>query len=93
MKCKLVGYYEHTFIKDKETGEVETALTLSFVRGPKLTESGAVGLVAVSCPLYGDAVKTLLDKVELKIDTNYDCDINTYKGKNYLNDISEIVKA
>ena len=92
MKCKLVGYNEFSIIKDKETGETVECLTLSFVRGPKLSESGAVGLVAVPCTLYGDAVSTLRDKVELKIDANYDCDFNTYKGKNYLNDISELIK-
>lgn len=88
MKCQLVGYNEFSIIKDKETGESDEALTLHFIRNPSLRESGAVGKVAVSCTVYGDSVKKVSEKVELKVGTTYECDINSFKGKNYLNDIA-----
>ncbi len=88
MKCKLVGYEEFTITKNKETGEVDEGLSLYFVRKPKLSEANAVGMVSVACSLFGDSVKKLHETVELKVDNVYECDISTYKGKNYLNDIA-----
>ncbi len=89
MKCQLVGYNEYTFT-NKETGEVEDALTLFFVRNPKITETGAVGKVAVPCTLYGKQIDAVRKEVDLKVDSVYDCDINSFKGRNKLNDISKI---
>lgn len=84
MKCQLVGFNNYS-ITNKETGTVSNACSLYFVRKPKLTENGVTGNVCVSCTVYDDAIKKL---PELKVDSCYECDINTFKGKNYLNDMS-----
>ena len=85
MKCQLVGFNNYS-ITNRETGTVSNACSLYFVRKPKLTENGVVGNVCVGCTVYDEAIKKLPD---LKVGTNYDCDINSFKGKNYLNDMVE----
>ncbi len=90
MKCKLVGFNQYPIVKDKETGEVGEVLQLHFVRKPNLREATAQGLVTIMCPLYDDQIKKLLEKVSLKIEADYECDINQFKGRNYLNDMTAI---
>lgn len=90
MKCKLVGFNQFNVVKNKDTGEVSECLMLHFVRKPNLREPNAQGIMTISCILYDESIKKLADSVELKIEADYDCDINQFKGKNYLNDISEV---
>lgn len=87
MKCKLVGYNQYTIPKNKETGEVAECLTLHLVRKPSLRENGAVGNITVATTVYDEAVKKL---PALEVGADYECDINSYKGKNYLNDITKL---
>lgn len=86
MKYSLVGYNDYQ-ITNKETGKVTECCTLYLVRKPTLRESGAVGNVTVAPTVYGEAV----DKLPvLEVGANYECDINSYKSKHYLNDIVKL---
>lgn len=88
MKCQLVGYNADT-IKDKETGEAVDVLSLYLIRNSTLREPNAVGKVAVVTTSYGAQVEKINEAVELKVGEVYDCELNTFKGKTYLNDISK----
>lgn len=90
MKVKLVGFNQYTITKDKNTGEVAEVLQLHFVRKPNLREAGAQGLVTVACTLYDEQIKKLAETVQLKVEADYECDINQFKGKNYLNSMTAI---
>ncbi len=85
MKCQLVGF-SHGEFTNKDTGEVTKSCTLSFVRKPKLSEN-VTGSVACRCTVYGENVDKL---PSLKENAVYDCDINTFKGKDYLNEMNSI---
>lgn len=82
MKCQLVGYSNAEFT-NKDTGEVTKSVHLHFVRKPKLSENGVQGMVTNHCVVYGENIAKL---PALDVGGNYDCDINSYRGKDYLND-------
>ena len=86
MKCQLVGFRHSEYI-DKDTGNVTLSCHLYFIRKAKLSESGQVGSVTHHCVVYDDKIKELPDLVENAI---YDCDVNTFKGKDYLNDMTKL---
>lgn len=86
MKYQLVGYNNYQ-IKDKNTGEPVDCCALHLVRKPTLRETGAVGMISV-CPVAYD--KQIDSLPELAVNSTYECDINTFKGKHYLNSIEKL---
>ncbi len=84
MICQLVGYQSTSGI-DKESRKEYKCCTLFFVRKPSLSENGVTGNVCFSARIYDEAIDNLPD---LTINSHYDVDVNSYKGRYYLQDLS-----
>ena len=84
MICQLIGYQTQQGT-DKESGKEYKSCTLFFVRKPSLSENGVTGNVCFSTRVYDEAMDKLPD---LTISSHYDVDVNLYKGKYYLQDLT-----
>lgn len=86
MKCQLVGFNRYSFVKDEK--EVN-ALSLHFLRKPNLSEVSHTGSVVFTVSVFDEAIPRL---PELKVDSLYSVEVNSYKQFHKLLDMQIIEK-